>query len=81
MSDDELCDALGKIAVDAAFNNEHVGLAILAMPEMEAIRTHLFFTHVIAPSGLPRDPALLRRIMAGCGLSESVIDWVLGGPS
>jgi hypothetical protein len=55
--------------------------AILAMPEMQAIRTHLFLTHAIAPSGLPRDPALVRRIMAGCGLPESVIDWVLGGPS
>ena len=55
--------------------------AILAMPEMEAIRTHLFLTHALPPSGLPRDLALVRRIMSGCGLPESVIDWVLGGPS
>ena len=53
----------------------------LAMPEMEAIRTHLYLHHAIATTGEPRDPALVRRIMAGCGLPESVIDWVLGGPS
>lgn len=40
MRGDWFRDALGKVAVDAAFNNEHeddVGLAILAMPEMQGM--------------------------------------------
>lgn len=84
MSADAFRDAIAGVAFADRWRSdcgEGTADAILAMPEMEAIRIHLYLNHAIATWGQPRDPALVRRIMAGCGLPESVIGWVLGGPA
>ena len=91
MSSDRLHEAINAVIIDQTWatyergNQDPVvagtGLAvdaILAMPEMQAIRRHLQVEHLFDSGGNPRDVAWVRRIMAVCGLPESVIDWALG---
>lgn len=61
--------------------------AILAIPEMEAIRSCIYDLASLHyndgyPAIKPEQVDRLRAgLAAGGGLPESVIDWVLGGPS
>jgi hypothetical protein len=80
VSGDELRDALAEVVRADRWRSdcgEATADAILAMPEMQAIRS--FFEWFAHRHGSMDD---MRQVLGvEARLPESVIDWVLGGPS